>query len=37
VRCMAESTTTTALAIYLFTEKKPLKRFRLPQASLVPS
>ena len=34
---MAESTTTTALAVYLFTDKKSLKRFRLPQASLAPS
>jgi len=34
---MAESTTTTALAVYLFTDKKPLKRLGLPQASLTPS
>ena len=27
---MAGSTTTTALAVYLFTDKKPLKRFGAP-------
>ena len=34
---MAESTTTTALAVYSFTNKKPLKRLGLSQASITPS
>jgi len=34
---MAESPTTTALAVYLFIDKKPLKRLGLPHASLTPS
>ena len=33
---MAESTTTTALAVYSFTNKKPLKRLGLSQASITP-
>ena len=34
---MAESTTTTASAVYSFTNKKPLKRLGLSQASITPS
>ena len=33
---MAESATTTALAVYLLTHKKPLKRLGRAQASLTP-
>jgi len=33
---MAKSTTTTALAVYSFTNKKPLKRLGLSQASITP-
>jgi len=32
---MAESTTTTASAVYSFTNKKPLKRLGLSQASMI--
>ena len=34
---LAESTTTTASAVYSFTNKKPLKRSGLSQASITPS
>jgi hypothetical protein len=34
---MAESATTTALAVYLLTHKKPLKRLGRAQASLIRS
>jgi len=34
---MAESTTTTALAVDWVNDKKPLKRLGLPRVSLTPS
>jgi len=34
---MTESTTTTALAVYLVTDKKPLKRLGLSRAPFTPS